>query len=119
MSELALPDRLWMASMHIRDIVQRWLIQSDFQKLVGEAAANPDAPETSDKCLGEAARAFWRALAAGNGFRAIESGLLLKGSRKWSLGWQALLSAWSPQQYLDIRKALRSMHAKAESGFRG
>ena len=48
----------------IRDIVQRRLNQSDFQKLIGEAA-NLDAPASSGKCLREAARAFWKALAAG------------------------------------------------------
>jgi ParB/RepB/Spo0J family partition protein len=48
----------------IRDIVQRRLSQAEFEKLVGEAA-NLDASGSSDKCLREAARAFWKALAVG------------------------------------------------------
>lgn len=49
----------------IRDIVQRRLNQSDFQKLVGEAAADLDATRSSEQCLRDAARAFWKVLAAG------------------------------------------------------
>jgi hypothetical protein len=48
----------------IRDIVQGQLSQSDFQKLIGEAA-DLDAPASSGQCFREAARAFWKALAAG------------------------------------------------------
>lgn len=48
----------------IRNIVRRRLSQSDFQTLVGQAA-NADALESSDTCLREAARAFWKALATG------------------------------------------------------
>jgi ParB family chromosome partitioning protein len=48
----------------IRDIVQRRLSQSDFEKLVGEAASS-EASWSSDVSLREAARAFWKALAVG------------------------------------------------------
>jgi hypothetical protein len=49
----------------IGDIVHRRLSQSDFQKMVGEAAAKLHAPGPSNRCLRDAARAFWKALAAG------------------------------------------------------
>ena len=49
----------------IRDIAQRRLSQADFQKLVGDVTATLNAPEPSDNCLREAARTFWKALAAG------------------------------------------------------
>lgn len=48
----------------VRDILQHRINQADFQKLVGEAAANLPA-RLSDQCLGDAARAFWKALAVG------------------------------------------------------
>ena len=49
----------------IRDIAQRRLNQSDFQKLVDQASANLNAPGSSGRCLRDAARAFWKVLAAG------------------------------------------------------
>jgi ParB family chromosome partitioning protein len=49
----------------IRDIVQRRLSQADFQKLVGDATRTLNALRPSDKSVREAARAFWKALAAG------------------------------------------------------
>ncbi len=49
----------------IRDIVQRRLSQLDFQKLISEAAANLNGLASSDECLHDAARTFWKALAAG------------------------------------------------------
>jgi hypothetical protein len=48
----------------IHEIVQHRLSRSDFQKLVGEAA-KLDTSTSSEKYLQEAARAFWKALAAG------------------------------------------------------
>lgn len=49
----------------IRDILQGRLNQDDFQKLVGAVAANLDTPGPSGGSLRNAARAFWKALAAG------------------------------------------------------
>jgi ParB family chromosome partitioning protein len=48
----------------IHDIVQRRLSQLEFVKLVDEAGCS-DASPSSDVGVGEAARAFWKALAAG------------------------------------------------------
>ena len=48
----------------IGDIVHRRLSQSDFQKMVEEAAAKLNASDSSN-CLCDAARTFWKALAAG------------------------------------------------------
>ena len=46
----------------IREIRQHQLTQADFQKLVGTV---DDASEASNRCLRDAARAFWKALAVG------------------------------------------------------
>jgi ParB family chromosome partitioning protein len=48
----------------IRDIVQRRLSQSEFEQIVGEVGCS-DASSSSDSGVGEAARAFWKALAGG------------------------------------------------------
>jgi ParB family chromosome partitioning protein len=48
----------------IRDIVQRRLSQSDFEKLVGEAA-NSETPSSPDVDVREVARAFWKAFSVG------------------------------------------------------
>jgi ParB family chromosome partitioning protein len=49
----------------IGDIAHRRLPQSDFQKMVGETAAKLNTSGYSDRYVREAARAFWKALAAG------------------------------------------------------
>ena len=48
----------------IRDIVQQRLSQTDFEKMVGETASLENSAPSA-KCLHEAARAFWKALAVG------------------------------------------------------
>jgi len=46
----------------IRDIVQRRMSQSDFEKMVGEVARS-EPSDPSEESLHDAARAFWKALA--------------------------------------------------------
>jgi ParB family chromosome partitioning protein len=48
----------------IRDIVERRLSQSDFEKILSEAGCS-DTSSSSGAGVAEAARAFWKALAAG------------------------------------------------------
>jgi ParB family chromosome partitioning protein len=49
----------------IRDIIQHRLNLPDFQNLVRDTAESLDASGPSDKCLQDAVRAFWKALAVG------------------------------------------------------
>lgn len=49
----------------IRDILERRITEADFQNMVRDAAEDFDAPTPPVKALKEAARAFWKALAAG------------------------------------------------------
>jgi len=49
----------------IRDILERRITEADFRNMVHESAEHFQAPTPPDKALGEAARAFWKALAAG------------------------------------------------------
>ena len=48
----------------IRDVLQHRLNQADFQKMVHDAARSLPS-EMPNKCLQDAARAFWKALAVG------------------------------------------------------
>lgn len=49
----------------IRDILQHRITQADFQDLVRRAAADAEASKIPDAALKDAARAFWKAMAAG------------------------------------------------------
>lgn len=51
----------------IRDILERRITEADFQAMVRDAAEDFEAPTPPVKALKEAARAFWKALAAGDG----------------------------------------------------
>lgn len=51
----------------ITDILHRRITEADFQNLVHQAAEDFEAPTPAAKALKEAARAFWKTLAAGSG----------------------------------------------------
>jgi ParB/RepB/Spo0J family partition protein len=50
----------------IRDILERRITEADFQNMVRDAAQDFEAPTPSAKALKDAARTFWKALAAGS-----------------------------------------------------